>query len=786
MPGKFRKPNRPVSRGGSLNKPSARPAQPKVAPRPVPTINRRAAAPQRVQQRQVKRQASQQQAAKIQPRSRPVVRPASRPLKQMPKMPAPPAASLNRRTRPVPIRPGTRPVPNASEKPSPRLASAIAAAAAVSAAAGGLIALRASTAHPDLASGVTSLENTLNDLQNRSDFSNVAEDMANLDETIQHVLNLLESARDKGFVYQADMEEIAYQAVDRWQTVRTQVDESIVQQSQTMQSTLVQLNPHIQRLNASLSNATSGASALSTAQNQANQVLWDLEKAERALEASYGQIETDIRDLNTRLTRIHWALDQLTEAQFDLADQEDLVMAVPARWDQEGDDDPEGILFLSNKRLIFERKEKVATKKILFITTASELVQEVIIDQSLAGIEKLKAVNKGLFGHQDFMEVDFADKKLDKVAFHLNGQDSEFWVNLIERAQSGKIEAERASGSGLSFSDLTGEITNADLMSIQNEVNELQDEMMLKDVSVELTELENDVHSLTRSLADLRARGYAVEKSLEADLQVLADQWERIKSRAETTLAHQVKLLSTQMANIQNKLATLMGMAGNLAAARPHYMALKSAIASAEAQAAAAEDTVLDQFDEYADEVASLTAHLEWVDWMLDALSTASFRLLATESGVAATEAIWLRPGLEPENGILYVTDQRLLWEDRVGDFELKLAVPVQQVADIIEEGDEVAEFEILTVRFDGSEAPLPVTQFQLALPVAADWIHMVKRARAGDYAQDRAVELNPAELDRIRNAPQKCSNCGAAFTAPILRGQTDIACEYCGVVTRI
>ncbi|MBN1669372.1 MAG: hypothetical protein JW862_19945 [Anaerolineales bacterium] len=785
MPDKFRKSGGPVSRSGSLNKPAARPVRSNIPPRPTPAINRPAAPPQRVDQRLVKRQAARQQAATVQPRPRPVVRPSAPPMKQMPKVQAPPAASLNRRVHTRPVRPGTQPAAATPARPSPRLAAALAAAAGT-AVAGGLVALRSSAAHPDLASGVVSLENILNDLQSRSDFSHVATDMADLDQTIQHVLNLLESARDKGYVYQGDMEEIAYQAIDRWQTVQAEVESSMTQQASSMQTTLGSLNPYLQRLNTSLSDAARGASALSAAQNQANQVLWDLEKAERALQANYGQIETDIRNLNTRLTRIHWALDQLTEARFDLAQQEDLVMAVPARWDKEGKDDPEGILFLSSKRLIFERKEKLATKKVLFVTTSSELVQEVIIDQTLSEIKGLKAVNKGLFGHQDFMEVTFADGKLGAVAFHLNGQDSQHWVTLIERAKSGKIEEERASGSGLSFSDLTGELTNADLLAIQNEVNELQDEMMLKQVRTELTELENDVHSLSRSLADLRARGYAVEKSLEADLQVLTDQWERIKSRTEATLEHQAQLLSGQMANIQTQLAALMGLSGNLSAARPKYIALKSAVASAEAQAVAAEDTVLDQFDEYADEIEGLAAHLDWVDWMLDALSTASFRLLATESGVAATEAIWLRPGLEPENGILYLTDQRLLWEDRVGDFELKLAVPVQQVADLFEESDDEAEFEVLAVRFDSGDAPVPVGQFQLALPVADDWIKMVKRARTGDYAQDRAVALDPAELERIRNAPQQCSNCGAAYTAPVLRGQTEITCEYCGVVTRI
>jgi len=309
--------------------------------------------------------------------------------------------------------------------------------------------------------------------------------------------------------------------------------------------------------------------------------------------------------------------------------------------------------------------------------------------------------------------------------------------------------------------------------------------MMLKGAQEELAEIENDVRSMERKLANLRARGYVIEKSLEADVAVLATQWDRVKGNAQTTVDSQTRLLSEQMQSIQEMVAKLVGMSKNLEAARPLFMQTKSSIASAEAQADAAVDAVLTQYDEYADEVESLTAHLEWVGWMLDALETASFQLLATESGVAATEAIWEQPGLEPENGVLFLTDQRILWEDRVGTFELKLDVPLQQVEDVQEEVDEESGQEYLVFTL-GSGAPYPTARMELSMPVADVWLKMIGRARSGGYAQDRAVEIDEAELERIRNAPQQCSNCGAGLSAPILRGQTEITCEYCGLVTRI
>jgi hypothetical protein len=662
----------------------------------------------------------------------------------------------------------------------PAVSSGLAAAAV------GFLALNAAAAHPTLSSETLSLQSSLSDLQGRSSFSRISAAISSLDTDLDRAGQLLESARSKGYRFQSDLEKVAYDAFSRWQVVRQQVLDAVDQQSRSFQNRLLAVDLNVQRLNGVLGNPNSAAPLVRSTQSQVNSILNDLSIAESNLDRSYSSIEEQVIGLNNRLRNIHWTIDQLAEAKFQLVNDEELVLAVANRWDQEGKDDPEGVLYLTDRRLIFERKEKVATKKILFITTASELVQEVLVDQPLNALAGIKAENKGLFGHQDFLQVEFLDRKLGSVAFHIDGQNSKDWVSLIERAKTGQITAERVNASsGLSVQDLTRPLTTADILAIQNEVNELQDEMMLKRARQELSVVENAIRSAERKLADLRARGYEIEKDLEADVVVLAAQWDRVKTNSEMTLEHQSGQLGTQMQSIHNMLADVVGMSANLATVRPRYMQLKSAIASAEAQADAAEATVIAQYDAYSDEVEALDAHLEWISWLLDALATASFNLRATESGVAATEAVFQHPNWEPENGILFLTDQRLLWEDRVDTYELKINAPIQEVLEVKKQVDGQTGIESLVFQF-GPSGPVPQARFELALPVCDDWLKMVGRARTGGYTHDRAVEISSDELNRIRNAPQQCSNCGAAFTAPILRGQTEIQCEYCGVVTRI
>ena len=339
-------------------------------------------------------------------RPRPLVRPTAPPLKVMPKQSAPP-----RPDRSHPLRKMASPV----SVPPVNYGSGFGAVPA------SLIALNTTSAHADISAEVSSLQSSLSDLQSRSTFSDTLSDINDLDTLLNRVVELLESARQEGYRYQNDMEDIAYGAMSHWQTVRPQVTSTLQQQAAGIQSRLPSLNPQLQRLNTVLSNPASATSLLRSTQSQVNNLLQDVSRIESDLENNYSEIESQVQKLNTRLTNVHWAMDQLAGAKFGLQNGEDLVMGVPARWDKEGKDDPEGVLYLSNKRLIFERKEKVATKKILFITTASELVQEVQIDSLLANVKGIKAENKGLFGHQDFLLVDFADRKLGTVSHQRSG-----------------------------------------------------------------------------------------------------------------------------------------------------------------------------------------------------------------------------------------------------------------------------------------------------------------------------------------------------------------------------
>jgi hypothetical protein len=95
-----------------------------------------------------------------------------------------------------------------------------------------------------------------------------------------------------------------------------------------------------------------------------------------------------------------------------------------------------------------KRKKKV-TKKVLFIAAEKETLQEMLFQVPVGAVEGVKSSSKGLFGHEDHLDFTFGPAADYPIAhFHIDGQESEFWVGLIKKVQNGEISNERYYATG--------------------------------------------------------------------------------------------------------------------------------------------------------------------------------------------------------------------------------------------------------------------------------------------------------------------------------------------------
>jgi hypothetical protein len=170
-----------------------------------------------------------------------------------------------------------------------------------------------------------------------------------------------------------------------------------------------------------------------------------IEGAHSAVSAMYDGLQTNVNQTKSQIEEIGWLLDQLDQASFKLHPAEDPVAACTAQFLETNKEGPRGVLYLTDERLIFEQKEKKAKKKILFIATEKETVQELILSIPVGQIEKVETSQKGFLGRKEMLALQFApEADLSSALLRLRGADNEAWAALIGRVQSGEIAKERS------------------------------------------------------------------------------------------------------------------------------------------------------------------------------------------------------------------------------------------------------------------------------------------------------------------------------------------------------
>jgi len=160
----------------------------------------------------------------------------------------------------------------------------------------------------------------------------------------------------------------------------------------------------------------------------------------------FDAIQAEARDLQTQIDAGKQMLDWMDSASFGFQPGEAGVSAVEAKWLQDGEKEgPKGILFLTDRRLLFEQREKVAKKKILFITTASEEVQELLWEAPIGALEDATASEKrrALVLKKEHLALNFRRPAAVREALLELSADSDGWRTLVNRALTGELDQER-------------------------------------------------------------------------------------------------------------------------------------------------------------------------------------------------------------------------------------------------------------------------------------------------------------------------------------------------------
>ncbi len=333
--------------------------------------------------------------------------------------------------------------------------------------------------------------------------------------------------------------------------------------------------------------------------------------------------------------------------------------------------------------------------------------------------------------------------------------------------------------------------------ALEGRLGTLHGRATLGDLRARLGTLDATLRSLPAALLEVRQGGYVYKAYLEKKVEVLQRQWEGLRQRLDAEVAQQGRTLLLRVEELQRR---LLALGSEFRPADLETLEQEADLIEGQINdvAGALEGT----FRVLQDNVQQTDQQLQALRWLLQQVAVASFRLRPGENVVEAVSAQYLtREEKEGPRGVLYLTDQRLLFEQKEDVVTAKflfiptqkqrvqkmlLEVPIGAMAEVRagERGALMFKKELLELHL--AQAGLPRALFRLETDSEA-WAALIGRVRSGDIAGERVgTEAAPTVQVAPAQVPSRCPTCGAALTTEVVRGMTSITCEYCGTLIRL
>lgn len=304
---------------------------------------------------------------------------------------------------------------------------------------------RSQEKNAELQAQIDGIDRKFDSLESEAQLTSIYDAIGRFDAKLTELPFELEALRDRGYVHSGQLEDRLEALDDKWDEVRPRVEEQLNEQVERLDKQLDQAEKLVDRMH--INNEASIKSADTAVDSLERRV----RAAHDAIDNLYEGIEQELSEIEYQLDRVEKMFEILDGSQdIQLREAEGPLLVVKAFWHRDGEKEgPEGYLFLTDQRLIFEQREEVVTKKKFGLFKAdSEMVQEVHVDVEVHEIEEIEHKEEGGFmgmGKDDIIEFVFAaSANYSRARFHLKGQDSSDWAAMIKRIQTGEIDEDRS------------------------------------------------------------------------------------------------------------------------------------------------------------------------------------------------------------------------------------------------------------------------------------------------------------------------------------------------------
>jgi hypothetical protein len=288
------------------------------------------------------------------------------------------------------------------------------------------------------------LQEKYDDLVEAVSFADINRRVSNITSRVTELPAKIEELRGRGYVYASYLENKASVFGQQWEEIRERVTSSIDEATETLDGDVRRPKTLLTTLERQLDNEAMFGKLSEQASGAIESLEQGVDAAKERIEAIFETLERDLDSTYRQLSDMAWYMDQKDEASFDFGPAETVFLVADAELVLSGKkrQDPDGVLFLTNQRLVFEQKEKTGKRMGMF---GGKMEQEVEWEVPLSAVDKIEIENQGMFGGKDMMHFEVNEGDLRRVTVEVKGKaDNKFWQKQINRMIRGEAEDERA------------------------------------------------------------------------------------------------------------------------------------------------------------------------------------------------------------------------------------------------------------------------------------------------------------------------------------------------------
>ena len=284
-----------------------------------------------------------------------------------------------------------------------------------------------STKRDSLSREVNSLVFRVNNLPSR---------VNQVDNSIKGISNRITAVKAGGYYLPKNLEEESEQLIEKWSQAAPEITGYSTQQSHSLLQKQNILESDIQRSN-SLNDLNQNELNLSN-------LTQSLVLIEGALNSRLQDYQSQYSQLNKELLRAEETSKNLSNTSIQWKSNEYPIYATKI---MDLTNNKEGILTLSNYRILFEEEKEEVIKKTLFFATEKRTIREVLLDQPIGSIDNIEKARVGLFKGAGLYIKFKPQTGLDEIKIDTRSDDDQDIIHFYNQIITGNIESETKTGT---------------------------------------------------------------------------------------------------------------------------------------------------------------------------------------------------------------------------------------------------------------------------------------------------------------------------------------------------